>query len=180
MGKQDAMFEYDPRGMLGVQAQEALIDPDCKAGKHSSCVGGPCECREGTHVTGHGLPAGTDPMAAPSAGTPKAATSHGSSSARLADPPWHDVAGAFGQLGWPLKRHKATVLEAISEYVRRPVRRIEDLTVPEAEGIYDRLSALMGRHESEHYPVALADEVEKWREDWRKADPEDYASAHTG
>jgi hypothetical protein len=21
-----------------------LIDPDCAAGKHSSCVGGPCEC----------------------------------------------------------------------------------------------------------------------------------------
>jgi hypothetical protein len=22
----------------------ALIDPDCRDGKHGSCVGGPCEC----------------------------------------------------------------------------------------------------------------------------------------
>lgn len=29
---------------------QTLIDPDCRAGKHSSCVGGPCEC-ECHHVT---------------------------------------------------------------------------------------------------------------------------------
>jgi hypothetical protein len=23
---------------------EPLIDPDCRSGKHASCVGGPCEC----------------------------------------------------------------------------------------------------------------------------------------
>ncbi len=23
---------------------EKLIDPDCRDGKHGSCVGGPCEC----------------------------------------------------------------------------------------------------------------------------------------
>lgn len=23
---------------------ERLLDPDCRAGKHASCVGGPCEC----------------------------------------------------------------------------------------------------------------------------------------
>ncbi len=25
-------------------ADELLIDPDCRNGKHRSCVGGPCEC----------------------------------------------------------------------------------------------------------------------------------------
>lgn len=25
-------------------APEPLIDPDCNAGKHGSCVGDPCEC----------------------------------------------------------------------------------------------------------------------------------------
>ena len=181
MGQQD-MFE-DP-GIVTLDdvmsANEPLIDPNCKAGKHTSCVGGPCECREGTHVTGHGLPAGADPTPAPSAGTPKAATSHGSSSARLAESPWYDVADLFDQLGWPLRRHKATVLDAIGQYVRRPVRRIEDLSEAEAEAIYDKLAAVMGKHLAEHYPVALADEVEAWREQWRKADPDGYAQAHPG
>ena len=179
MGQQD-MFEEPGIVTLDdvMSANEPLIDPDCKAGKHPSCVGGPCECREGTHVTGHGLPAGTDPTPAPSAGTPKAATSRGSSSALLAESPWYDVADLFDQLGWPLKRHKTTVIDAISQHARHPVRRVEDLTEAEAEKITERLNSVRVRHEPEHWPVALADEVEAWREQWRNADPDGYAGAH--
>ena len=32
-----------------------LIDPDCRDGKHRSCVGGPCECA--CHIPTDGLPA---------------------------------------------------------------------------------------------------------------------------
>lgn len=29
---------------LASPAPEPLIDPDCRSGKHATCVGGPCEC----------------------------------------------------------------------------------------------------------------------------------------
>ena len=31
-------------------APEQLLDPDCRDGKHGSCVGDPCECACHTHV----------------------------------------------------------------------------------------------------------------------------------
>jgi hypothetical protein len=30
--------------LLEILRHAKLIDPDCKAGKHSACVGEPCEC----------------------------------------------------------------------------------------------------------------------------------------
>ena len=33
----------DP-GHRTAEEAEALIDPDCRDGKHGSCVGDPCEC----------------------------------------------------------------------------------------------------------------------------------------
>jgi hypothetical protein len=30
--------------VLGIDRDAKLIDPDCKAGKYRSCVGGLCEC----------------------------------------------------------------------------------------------------------------------------------------
>lgn len=181
---QPAMFAGDPRSLLGLQEGEPLIDPDCKAGKHRSCPGGPCECREGEHFSGHGLPVpAADPTPARSAGTPKAATSRGSSTAAPAAPGsgfLADLAARFDQMGWAWNRHKASVLDAVAQYVRRPVTGLDELTMHEAEGLARDLGGLMKRHEEEHWPVALADEVEKWREHWRKADTDGYAKAHPG
>lgn len=37
---------YSPAFLAALRGEEpgAVIDPDCQAGKHGSCVGGPCEC----------------------------------------------------------------------------------------------------------------------------------------
>lgn len=29
---------------------DIMLDPDCRDGKHQSCVGLPCECKECKHV----------------------------------------------------------------------------------------------------------------------------------
>jgi hypothetical protein len=39
LGWMDAAGEIEPP-----TTAEPLIDPDCRAGKHTSCVGGPCQC----------------------------------------------------------------------------------------------------------------------------------------
>jgi hypothetical protein len=128
-------------------------------------------------MLGAGAP---DPPPARSAGTRKAGTSRGSSSARLAESPWYDVADLFDQLGWPPARHKRTVLAAVCSYARRPVRDITELTRDEAEQVASRLGAVRAGHQPGHWPVALADEVETWRQEWAKADPDGYAKASPG
>jgi hypothetical protein len=36
--------------MTDSTAPERLIDPDCRDGKHGSCIGAPCQCACHTHI----------------------------------------------------------------------------------------------------------------------------------
>lgn len=40
----DADIAREPCRQIDPIGDYLLIDPDCRAGKHASCVGGPCEC----------------------------------------------------------------------------------------------------------------------------------------
>jgi hypothetical protein len=121
-----------------------------------------------------------DPTGAPTAGTPTEETPAASSTALPAAEALSKdtLLGRFETCGWAWSPYYRSVLDAIRDYVRRPVQGIADLSAIELESLSAVLGRLIAKHPEEHLPVALADEVEKWREDWHKADPAGYAAEH--
>lgn len=139
----------------GLGNTEPLIDPDCAAGKHETCMGEPCEC-----------PCHSDLDEAP-AQTPGRAAAQAKSQI---------LAERFTALGWTPRKFRADVLRACSMYFRRKVGGVREMTADEMTRLAEELSRLQRKHmdEPDVYPVALADKTEEWREAWEQADIAGY------
>lgn len=79
-------------------------------------------------------------------------------------PQLEQLVAKFTTLGWAPKKYQAQVLDACSAWSQREIRSAADLSQNEAAGLAAALSNLIRRNEPDHYPVALADAVEGWRE----------------
>lgn len=139
----------------GLGNTEPLIDPDCAAGKHETCMGEPCEC-----------PCHSNLDEAPAQSPGRAAAQAKS----------QILAERFTALGWTPRKYRAEVLRACSMYFRRKVGGVREMTASEMTQLADELSRLQRRHmnEPDVYPVAMADKAEEWRESWEQADIAGY------
>lgn len=150
-----------PRGTSGAGVPgglgntEPLIDPDCAAGKHETCMGEPCECP--CHSNLDEQPAQSPGRAAAQAKS-------------------QILAERFTALGWTPRKYRGEVLRACSLYLRRRVSGVREMTASEMTLLADELSRLQRKHmnEPDVYPVAMADKAEEWRETWEQADIAGY------
>jgi hypothetical protein len=84
------------------------------------------------------------------------------------------LAERFEALGWDPRKHRADLLRACSVYLRRRVSGSREIETAEVMALAAELSRIQRSYPAEALPVALADKVEEWREQWAEADPEGY------
>jgi hypothetical protein len=86
----------------------------------------------------------------------------------------------FTTLGYDPKLYRSNVLHACSVYVQRRITGVRHLSATEVMHLSNELSAIF-RRKDELAPVSrLADQVDKWADTWRGADPEGYAAYEEG
>lgn len=91
------------------------------------------------------------------------------------------LAERFTTLGWNPKDYRADVLKACSMFAGRRIGGVRDLTGAEVLKLTAALAAVQRKTKDEtHYPVALAEQVEVWREKWAETDPAGYAEYEAG
>ena len=82
----------------------------------------------------------------------------------------------FTMCGYDPKQYRAQVLHTCSVYVRRRITGVVGLSATEVMHLTNELSGIF-RRTDELAPVSrLADEVDKWQNAWRHADPEGFAA----
>jgi hypothetical protein len=84
------------------------------------------------------------------------------------------LAERFEALGWHPRKHRADLVRACSVFLRRPVTGSRDMSTAETMGLVAELGGIQRSFPAEQHPVALAERVELWREQWAEADPESY------
>lgn len=80
----------------------------------------------------------------------------------------------FAALGWDPRKHRADMMRACSVYLRRRVTGSRDMTTAEIMALAAELSRIQRYIPEPQHPVALADKVEEWRENWERDDPASY------
>lgn len=90
------------------------------------------------------------------------------------------LADQFAKLGWSPQEHRADMLHACSVYARRPIPRAQHLRKNEIVGLLTELYRVERSNPEAAHPVALADKVESWRQDWLASDTEAHDRYMTG
>lgn len=80
----------------------------------------------------------------------------------------------FAALGWHPSKHRSDLMRASSMFLRRRVSGSRDMSTAEIMNLATELTRIQRSYPEAQHPVALADKVELWREQWAEADPEGY------
>lgn len=85
-----------------------------------------------------------------------------------------NLAKQFTEMGWSPAKFRGEMLRACSMFARRRIANVHGLRIEEIMQMSAALSQIAEKHEPEHHVVALADQVDAWREQFAKADPDGY------
>lgn len=80
----------------------------------------------------------------------------------------------FTKMGWGGPAYTVNRLSACSAFVKRPVHRPSEMKASEVMDLAQQLVGLQAKNPEGSWPVVLADNAAKWKEDWRDADYEAY------
>jgi hypothetical protein len=86
----------------------------------------------------------------------------------------------FTDMGWPPAKYRADVLRACSMFAGRRILNVTGLKTAELARLSVQLGALQVKHDPAHQVVALADQVEAWREKFAETDPHGYEAYEQG
>lgn len=81
------------------------------------------------------------------------------------------LAGLFTDCGYDPRRYRSNVLHACSSFARRQIKGVRDLEPGELYALTDALREILARTDELAPVTRLADEVDKWVEEWRAEDP---------